>query len=187
MLAFSKRAATSLLEFAERGRRAIHSALTGLASTGGFGPHAILVFETEDEYYEYIAPYYPEGHYAVSAGVYLNEGYGHFVLPRREPGLLEPVVAHELTHALLSHLPLPRWLDEGVTMISPEQIYIDDTVKLEPDVVLYPGVFLEGETLIKRGAVIGPYAVLRDCVVELGARVAPFTEATGERLTLQQE
>jgi bifunctional UDP-N-acetylglucosamine pyrophosphorylase / glucosamine-1-phosphate N-acetyltransferase len=79
-----------------------------------------------------------------------------------------------------------RWLNEGVTMISPEQIYIDDTVRLEPDVVLYPGVFLQGETVIKRGAVIGPYAVLRDCVVELGTRVEPFTKATKERLTLQQ-
>ena len=116
MSALDKRAATSVLEFAERARRAIHRALTGLANTGGFGLHAILVFETEDEYYEYIAPYYPEGHYAVSAGVYLNEGYGHLVVPRREPGLLEPVLAHELAHALLSHLPLPRWLDEGVAV-----------------------------------------------------------------------
>jgi hypothetical protein len=116
MSALDKRAAANVLDFAERARRGIERALAGLANTGGLGPHVILVFENDAEYYEYIAPYYPAGHYAVSTGVYLDEGYGPFALPRREPALLEPVVAHELTHALLSHLPLPRWVDEGVAV-----------------------------------------------------------------------
>ena len=112
-----KRSAANLIAFAERARRGITKALKGLVDTDGLGPHVILVFETEDEYYEYIAPFYPEGgHYAGSAGVHLNPGYGHFALPRREPDLLEPVVAHELTHALVSHLPLPRWLNEGMAV-----------------------------------------------------------------------
>jgi hypothetical protein len=114
--ALEPRAAANLLSFAERARRGILRALTGLAGDRGFGPHVILVFESDDEYYEYIAPFYPEGHYSTSSGVHLNHGYGHFALPRREPDLLEPVVAHELTHALLSHLPLPRWLDEGIAV-----------------------------------------------------------------------
>jgi hypothetical protein len=109
--------AATLLSFAERARRSIGKALNGLVSTGGLGPHVILVFETDDEYYEYIAPFYAEGgHYAVSAGVHLNAGYGHFALPLREPDLLETVVAHELTHALVSHLPIPRWLNEGIAV-----------------------------------------------------------------------
>jgi hypothetical protein len=29
---------------------------------------------------------------------------------------MKPVVAHELTHGLLAHLPLPRWLDEGIAV-----------------------------------------------------------------------
>jgi hypothetical protein len=112
-----KRPAANLIAFAERARRAIAKGLRGLVATDGLGPHVILVFETEDEYYEYIAPFYAEGgHYAVSSGVHLNAGYGHFALPRREPGLLETVIAHELTHALVSHLPLPRWLNEGMAV-----------------------------------------------------------------------
>jgi hypothetical protein len=112
-----KRPAANLIAFAERARRGISKALRGLAATDGLGPHVIMVFETEDEYYEYIAPFYADGgHYAGSSGVHLNSGYGHFALPRREPDLLETVVAHELTHALISHLPLPRWLDEGIAV-----------------------------------------------------------------------
>ena len=114
--ALDERPAANLLSFAERARRGILRALDGLAADAGAGPRVILVFESDDEYYEYIAPFYPEGHYGVSSGVHLSGGYGHFALPRREPDLLEPVVAHELTHALLSHLPLPRWLNEGIAV-----------------------------------------------------------------------
>ena len=115
--ALSKREAANLLQFAERARRGISHALRGVAASDGLGPHVVMVFDTEDEYYEYIAPFYREGgHYAMSAGVHLNAGYGHFALPRREPDELESVVAHELTHALVAHLPLPRWLNEGMAV-----------------------------------------------------------------------
>jgi hypothetical protein len=115
--ALDKRAAANLTAFAERARRSATRALQGLTATDGLGPHVLLVFETEAEYYEYIAPFYADGgHYAASAGVHVNPGYGHFALPRREPDVLEPVVAHELTHALVSHLLLPRWLNEGIAV-----------------------------------------------------------------------
>src|SRR5262245_12747837 len=72
------RPATNLITFAERARRGIARALKGLVATDGLGPHVILVFETEEEYYEYIAPFYPEGgQYGVSSGVQLNPGYTH--------------------------------------------------------------------------------------------------------------
>lgn len=112
-----KRSASNIMKFAERARRGITKALNGLIDTGGLGPHVILVFETQEEYYDYIAPFYPDGgQFAVSTGVHLNPGYGHFALPRAEPDALEAVVAHELTHALVSHLPLPRWLNEGIAV-----------------------------------------------------------------------
>jgi hypothetical protein len=34
----------------------------------------------------------------------------------------EMVVAHELTHACLAHLPLPSWLNEGITVIMEDEI-----------------------------------------------------------------
>ena len=76
-----------------------------------------------------------------------------------------------------------RWLLAGVTMIAPEQIFIDDTVLLAPDVTLYPGVWLRGETVVGGGAVVGPCAHLENCRVAEGAVVAPHTVMRNEHIT----
>ena len=41
-----------------------------------------------------------------------------------------------------------RWMRRGVTMVDPEHTYIDTTVELSPDVVLYPGTHLQGRTVV---------------------------------------
>jgi bifunctional UDP-N-acetylglucosamine pyrophosphorylase / glucosamine-1-phosphate N-acetyltransferase len=72
-----------------------------------------------------------------------------------------------------------HWLTAGVTMHAPETTVIDDTVTLATDVVLEPGVLLLGACQVREGARVGAYAVLRDCEVGPGARVAPHTVAAG--------
>ncbi len=47
-----------------------------------------------------------------------------------------------------------RLMGEGVTLIDPQVTYIDDTVRIGPDTVIYPGVILEGTTTIGEGCVI---------------------------------
>ena len=49
-----------------------------------------------------------------------------------------------------------RWMRRGVTMVDPEQTYIDTTVELSADVVLYPGTHLQGTTVVAGGAELGP-------------------------------
>ncbi|MDZ7705363.1 MAG: NTP transferase domain-containing protein [Trueperaceae bacterium] len=68
-----------------------------------------------------------------------------------------------------------KWLLAGVTMLSPEQTFIGDEVRLEPDVTLYPGVWLGGHTIVRRGAVIGLHALLVNCDVAENARVEPHS------------
>jgi bifunctional UDP-N-acetylglucosamine pyrophosphorylase/glucosamine-1-phosphate N-acetyltransferase len=60
------------------------------------------------------------------------------------------------------------WLGAGVTMVDPATTYIDATVRLAPDVTLFPGVVLQGATVVGEGAELGPGTRLVDCVV--GAR-----------------
>ena len=49
-----------------------------------------------------------------------------------------------------------RWMRRGVTMVDPEHTYVDTTVELGTDVVLYPGTHLQGSTVVASGAELGP-------------------------------
>jgi len=73
-----------------------------------------------------------------------------------------------------------RWMRRGVTMWDPERTYIDTTVHLEPDVVLLPGVVLQGECVLRAGAEVGPDCHLLDTVVGQGARVTKSTAVRAE-------
>lgn len=64
-----------------------------------------------------------------------------------------------------------RWMRRGVTMVDPEATYVDSTVELAADVVLYPGTQLQGATVVEAGAELGPYTHLSDCRIGSGAVV----------------
>jgi bifunctional UDP-N-acetylglucosamine pyrophosphorylase/glucosamine-1-phosphate N-acetyltransferase len=57
------------------------------------------------------------------------------------------------------------WLAKGVTMVDPAATYIDTTVVLAPDVTIFPGVVLQGATIIGPGVEIGPGCRLVDCTI----------------------
>jgi len=108
---------TLLLEFMERSRNNILKHLNGIASDEGFGKHIILNFKDIDTYYSYVLYFYPEsGEFGLSSGMFLDGGYGHFVLAEEDQSLAETITSHELTHALLSHIPIPLWLNEGMAV-----------------------------------------------------------------------
>ncbi|MFB6263027.1 MAG: bifunctional N-acetylglucosamine-1-phosphate uridyltransferase/glucosamine-1-phosphate acetyltransferase, partial [Bradymonadaceae bacterium] len=47
-----------------------------------------------------------------------------------------------------------HWMDQGVTFIDPDTTWIHPSVQLDRDVVLYPNVHLEGETVVGSGTVV---------------------------------
>lgn len=87
------------------------------------------------------------------------------------------------------------WMTAGVTLIDPVSITIDDTVQLQPDVVIEPQTHLRGHTTIQSGSHIGPgsliensqigenvtvvYSVIRDSVVQSGTQVGPYAHLRG--------
>jgi hypothetical protein len=77
----------------------------------------LLVFDHLDDYYRYVSLYYPEeGEFAFSGGMFINSGCPHFVMVSADLSVMEPVIVHEMTHHAVSHLQLPKWLDEGVAV-----------------------------------------------------------------------
>ncbi len=107
----------SLAIFLERTRSRLLSVANGITQDNGYGKHVVIVFADIDSYYSYISFYGPqEGTYGLSSGMYLNYGYGHFVFHEGDLDMAEPIAAHEMTHALLAHLPIPTWLNEGMAV-----------------------------------------------------------------------
>jgi len=91
------------------------------------------------------------------------------------------------------------WMNEGVSLVDPATTYIDPTVEIEADTLIHPFTFLEGATIIRSGAEIGPssrivdseigegasvtFAVVRGSVVGRNASVGPYASVRpGTRL-----
>ena len=60
---------------------------------------------------------------------------------------------------------LKRWMDAGVTVISPAATYIGEEAEIGRDTVLLPGTMLLGKTKIGEGCKIGPNAFIEDSAV----------------------
>jgi hypothetical protein len=111
------RTAELALSFMQRTQQRLLRLYNGVAEVPQWGHDILVVFDDQDSYYRYVAAAYaPDGEYAVSGGMHLNDGCSHFVMVKGELQTLEPVIAHEMTHGLLSHLPLPAWLNEGLAV-----------------------------------------------------------------------
>jgi hypothetical protein len=107
-----------LLTYSERARKRNLATLAGIASDEGLGKHVVMVLPNEEDYYRYVSEYTPEdsGEQAFSGGMFIQNGYGHFVFCKSGMDTMEPILVHELAHALVAHLPLPAWLNEGLAV-----------------------------------------------------------------------
>lgn len=72
------------------------------------------------------------------------------------------------------------WLRAGVTMLDPLSTYLESSVRLAPDVILWPGVILTGRTTIGAGAEIGPHSHLHNVQVAAGTKIPGGTFQTGD-------
>jgi bifunctional UDP-N-acetylglucosamine pyrophosphorylase/glucosamine-1-phosphate N-acetyltransferase len=88
-----------------------------------------------------------------------------------------------------------KWMAAGVTLIDPTSITIDDTVELQPDVIIEPQTHLRGNTVIQTGCRIGPgsliensqlgenvrvmYSVVTDSTVQENTRIGPYAHLRG--------
>lgn len=70
---------------------------------------------------------------------------------------------------------LDRLMDSGVRIMDPAATYVDETVRIEADVVLHPMTFLHGETSIASGSIIHPGAVIRDSVIGPNVEIKPYS------------
>jgi hypothetical protein len=112
----------------------ITKVLDGIAQVPPWGKDILIVFDDADSYYNYVSYYYPdeEREFAYSGGMHINTGCSHYVTIKRELQSVEPVIAHEMTHGCLSHLPLPLWLNEGLAVNTEIRLVGNFSVSLTP-------------------------------------------------------
>jgi bifunctional UDP-N-acetylglucosamine pyrophosphorylase/glucosamine-1-phosphate N-acetyltransferase len=98
-------------------------------------------------------------------------------------------------YSILQNRVKDTWMERGVTLIDPASITIDDTVELQPDVIIEPQTHLRGQTVIASGSRIGPgsliensqigknvtvlYSVVSESVVKDNSRIGPYTHLRG--------
>ena len=68
----------------------------------------------------------------------------------------------------------------GVSIMDPNNIYIDPRVKIGSGTVILPGTILRGRTVIGKNCTIGPNAMIRDCTVgdETEVNASQLNEST---------
>ena len=131
--ALEPRPAQVLANYLERSRKRVLATLPGIAAEDGHGKTVVMVFASEETYYGYVSEYgnsssEPE---AFSGGMFIDAGYGHFVFAHSPFDQMEAVVVHELTHALVRHLPIPAWLNEGLA-VNTEQRFVPSRSRYQP-------------------------------------------------------
>ncbi|MFP3726434.1 bifunctional UDP-N-acetylglucosamine diphosphorylase/glucosamine-1-phosphate N-acetyltransferase GlmU [Priestia filamentosa] len=60
-------------------------------------------------------------------------------------------------------------MDNGVTIIDPDNTYIEDEVVIRNDTVIYPGCFISGKTVIGSNVTIYPYSIICNVIIEDGS------------------
>jgi len=137
---------------------------------------------SQGEYYltDVIAILNSDGHRVIGVATDTAEGTG--VNSHVQLAGVGEVLRHRINEQLMA---------EGVAMLDPSRVYIDAGVVVEPGATIYPDVYLEGDTTVGAGAMVGPsvhatstsiapgatvrFSVLDGAAIGSEATVGPFT------------
>jgi len=66
---------------------------------------------------------------------------------------------------------LERLMLNGVTIVDPPSTFIDSTVRIGRDTIVYPGSTILGKTRVGKDCRLGPYAFIQDSQIESGVEI----------------
>ena len=123
-----------------------------------------------------VTPDNAQGEYYLTDVIAVLHDAGYPIVAVRTDDDAEPQGINDRKQLALAEAALRRrtneaWLGRGVTMVDPDRTYIDATVRLAPDVTIFPGTLLQGATTVGEGAEVGPDTRLVDCTIGAGAVV----------------
>jgi len=74
-----------------------------------------------------------------------------------------------------------NWMREGVTLLDPDNTYIESSVRIGPETVIGPFTVLLGRTRIGRGCHLPAHCLLENAALEEGASLEPCTRIRNGR------
>jgi bifunctional UDP-N-acetylglucosamine pyrophosphorylase/glucosamine-1-phosphate N-acetyltransferase len=74
-------------------------------------------------------------------------------------------------YEMINKRVLQRLMDNGVTIVDPENTYVEEDVKIGRDTIIHPGMHIKGGTVIGKNCRIGPCGVIDNCRVENGSEI----------------
>lgn len=110
----SPAAGEELLEHATKCLRVLESQIKPLLARELYGKRTIIAFSDLDDYFSYLAHFYPDGTYAQSGAAFIPAGYAHIVLPLTHRFTVKRALGHELVHNCLFQYQMPTWVNEGL-------------------------------------------------------------------------
>lgn len=109
--------AKTAADYINRCRQRILRLLPGAADPNADRHYLLVVLDDESTYYRYLELCSGAQAQVASSGVYFPTPLGGYFMTLKDDLLrTEPIIAHEMTHAAVSHLHLPLWLDEGLAV-----------------------------------------------------------------------
>ncbi len=141
-------------------------------------------------------PLSPKGEYYLTDIVAMAVAEGQSVEALKISDVTEVLGINDRSHlaqaeAVMRQRINEKWMLEGVTLLAPALAFIDATVEIGQDTVIYPNTYLQGATAIGRQCRLGPNSIVRDstigdgctieasvvegAVLEKGADVGPFS------------
>ena len=109
----------------------------------------------------------PKGEYYLTdlVGIAVKEGKQVKAVKMEDPnefiGINTRVHLAEATAILQQRINL-KWMNAGVTILDPERTYIEPAVEIGMDTVIWPGSYLQGNTIIGKSCSIGPNSIIRN-------------------------
>lgn len=114
-----------------------------------------------------------------------DRGFNVDAMPVDDPTEIEGVNSRvQLAHAeeVMKSRINRKLMESGVTIIDPATTYIESSVTVENDVVIYPNTFLMGDTCVRTDSVIGPFSYIKDSTIEEGSEIEPYSKIIGQQI-----
>lgn len=123
----------NLTSCGDESQKTLLSLLPGIAEFRTPGKLLVLAWYGREDYYRYVSRFYGEGSFGASAGMHIRDDHPHIALCQVPGDRSIATLAHETTHAALSHLDLPQWIEEGLAQMFENDIAGRAAIMLTPE------------------------------------------------------